>query len=244
MKGLGVMTPRRALVVITALAAAVSVAVLLAGGQDSPSSSHAFELQVSMAELVKDSDAVIIGKVSSIAQPRWNSEDGSDWRDEIRTGDNFVGSPTLLTDIVIDVEEVIYQASKEDLAVDPIVSGSSVQITVAGDPSKPFTESSSPLPTFAQRYPLQPDERRVFFLAQRNIILKRTVGPLVWWGHQGTGAWAFSSEGVAFPTVRYMNEEIRKRGLPIPTTPVVVDSVTTGFKLGELRRVIDNLPKS
>lgn len=194
-------------------------------------------------EALRDAQAIVVAQVTSIEDPRWNSDDGSDWRVQFEqmTDEIPFTVPTPLTKVNIRVIDAIASGA------DPSVSeGDDLGVDFVLDPSLDVLQplpgasdnSSSPdidSPGIAARY-LSPGDERVFLLEWRRSSLSDGWGEYGWHASILNGVWGMDGSMTVFPASRSQAEELARSDLQ---SVELVDWVTTEISMDDFQRLAD-----
>ena len=200
---------------------------------------------VSIESALRDAQAVVVAQVVSIEDPRWNSEDGSDWR--ARAAAHTQGStftiPIPYTKVNIHVTDVLTSGDDpsvsqgDDLGVDFVLDPSLDVLQPLDTDSQ--TSSSPPdigaSPGVAAGF-LTPGDERIFLLQWRRSPLEDGWGDYGWHADVQNGLWGIDGSTV-FPAGRSQAEELARSHVHSVN---VVDWATTTIAMDDFMTLIDD----
>jgi hypothetical protein len=217
------------MIVLAGAAAALTIATVVVAA-DSPSqnardfaASSTFEMpDYGLEELVQAFDFAVVGTVSDMGVPQWNSSDGKAW--ENRRADESFTAPTVFTPVTVVVDTVIWSD----------ISPPQHELTIwfLGDPS---SASSRPI---VGTDGFTVGEQRVFFVQQAPMPFRDGYTDPVYRSFTGSATWGFAEE-IVWPHSHLQALELRAladAGVigPWQPDPTGIDPALTGIPLGSL----------
>jgi len=192
-----------------------------------------------------DAQAVVVAQVVSIEDPRWNSEDGSDWR--ARAAAHTQGStftiPIPYTKVNIHVTDVLTTGDDpsvsqgDDLGVDFVLDPSLDVLqpidTASGTSSSPPDVGANP--GVAAGF-LAPGDERIFLLQWRRFPLEDGWSDYGWHADVQSSLWGIDGSTV-FPAGRSQAEELARSHVHSVN---VVDWATTTIAMDDFMKLIDD----
>ena len=189
---------------------------------------------VSIGESFRKAQAVVIGKVEAIDDPRWNSRDGSDWRDDFAKQVDAFTIPMAYTTVHVRVSEVVATGK------DPSVSkGDSLEIDFVLDPSLDVLtaeeQAERDSPGVLARY-LSSGDERVFVLNWYPFPYADGWGEERWRVDVSNGLWGFDqAKGVGYPAGSGQAKELSELALPSLN---IVDEMTAEIALEDFYQLV------
>lgn len=217
------------------------------GASGSPSAREAIQRgwthldipEVSIGELIDRSPLIIRGTVVSVAEPRWNSEDGHDWRDEFEQNpEQYDTIPLPLTQVTLAVVDVVDRM--ETPGAPAVGIGDKLTLEFLLSPALDLLGPGSQEQLTSQeraRY-LAPGDERIFFIEWREFPVPVGVGPKVWRGDADFGIWGIDRSGVVFPVAFEHNFSLQTALAKRDVQAVELAKGRVGLSLGELKRII------
>lgn len=156
--------------------------------------------ETSIGELIDASAAVVEADVVEVEEPRWNSDDGSDWTEEFDAAPagTYATVPIVMTAVKIEVEDVLYSDSADGAPI--LAPGENLTVEFRGDPSTAMLDSQTSVAPTVRAGHLSAGDERIFFLEWREFPTPQGVGPRVWRASTSWGFWGIDQNArVVFP---------------------------------------------
>lgn len=184
---------------------------------------------VPVQEALAEADAIVLAKVVSIEDPRWNSRDGSDWRAEFEKEKESFTAPSVYTQVDLEIIEVLDSVKAAELA-----PGDPLEVDFLLDPSLDFVppedKASLDSPGVRARY-LAPGDTRVFVMRWRPFPYNDGWGENRWYAEVEEGLWGVTPDGSAvYPAGQYQARELADLDLAGTSS---VDGVTVELPMDQ-----------